>query len=180
MEKTFIIAKRSLINKKLVTVLSMILVVILIGKLNQNYGFLNGLDKGIFVILIMLFFTLPIIFVLIAGKNYKKSGHLIFNNKSIIIDTVLESKSFKIADLEYIKLKFKGVYGEDVVGYVGGLASMYSRDGSGNILEFKHNGKVHSINIVFESIMDFNAIKHLFKIIKKEYNIQLNIINGNG
>lgn len=175
MEKKFEIAKNTFIDRKIVAFLVFIVIGVTLGKLNDTYGIFEGIDLGISILLSTIFISVPLLYIFVTGKNYRVIGVLTLNPHRIKIETKSETSTIEIAEIDYLILRYNGILGDSYSAF-NGLWSAYSKDGSGNILEFKHNGTVYRINIVFESVPDFNAIKHLFRSIEKEYPIRPEIL----
>ena len=164
LEKKFIVAEKS-INKKAIAIILFATFVFLIGRLNDKYKIWE-FDKNLFALLCTLFITAPLLYILIAARNYRNTGFLFLNSVEIRVRIKSLNANFLIKDLDYLTLYYKGIYGEDYAGYAGGIAGAYSKDGSGNFLEFSHMQKKYRINIVFEGREDLNALNFLFKEIE--------------
>ena len=165
-EKKFIIAEKST-NKKLLAIACYYALLFLLRYLIIKFNLLSITDNLFFNLALFVFIGLPLIYILVAAKNYRAAGQLIINSHQIHVSTKLLNDTYLIDELEYITLYFKGIYGEDYAGYAGGIAGAYSKDGSGNYLEFSHKLSIHKVNIVFEGEEDFNALKFLFKEIEE-------------
>ncbi len=176
MEKRYKIAKKSFFNRKIIAIVLLVLIFFLVGQVNIRYKLIDPEDTLMNVLICFILGGIPFIYILIAIRNYKVIGHLTFNPNEIKLKTKSAEATFDIKDIEYINLIYKGIYGDDYSGILVGFGSTYSKDGSGNILEFKHEENTHAFNIVFDDIGDYNAIVRLFEMIEKRNNIKPEII----
>lgn len=175
MEKEFKIVQNTL-NKKVLIIAAIYAGVFILGILNQRLGILINIDGFYLSLIVLIFITLPIIFVGIAVKNYKIIGNLFFNVEEIRIQYPNKNEQILIKNIDYLILRYEGFYGEDRAGFLGGSRSIYSKDGSGNILEFLYQNKLFKLNIAFESQMDFNSLQYLFNEIESISSIKPEII----
>jgi len=174
MEKEFIIAEKTYNGKVFYFVLPAVAVILFFSIFNE-YLLLLIEDRLLFSLLVLVVF-IYIIFVMIAVKNYKTLGRLALNPDEVRIEINNKTNKYNMSDINSMRLSYRGIYGEDVAGWAGGMYATISRDGSGNILTFSVQENKVNVNLAFESEEDFSAILFLFNKIRDKHGLQPEIV----
>jgi hypothetical protein len=165
-EKKFTIVERS-INKKSIAIVIYLILLVALWVVNKEVTIFNYINPTWFAVIFIFLITLPLGYILVAGKNYRVIGNLVINREQIKVSSKGQDSVLFIKDIENLKLYLKGTYGEDYIGYIGNILGWYSKDGSGNILEFSVMNKTYRVNLVFENEEDPNALKIIFNEIQQ-------------
>lgn len=167
MQKQFKLASKPKFKKELY-ILGFFIILFLMMVLIRKYSFLDILPDGIFILLILFGFTVPILYILIAMRNFKHIGDVTINPDFIEINMKDQHEKINTSDLVKIDFNLNGIYGDSISYWPGGLIGAYSKDGSGNILTLDTIEKRYKLNIVLESFQDLTALKYLLSEIKNK------------
>lgn len=174
MEREFIIAERIYNNKILYSLLPVTGIVVFFAIFNK---YLHALyDNRLLFSLLVLAVFIYLIFVLVSVKSFKTIGHLVLNPYEVRIEMGKQISKYNISDIESMRLSYKGIYGEDMAGWAGGVFAAISKDGSGNYLSFSTKEKTISLNLAFEKEEDFSAILFLFNEINDKHPLQPEVV----
>lgn len=175
MVRKFDIARKKKYNIKTIAVLLFLVLAISIGLINEycfDDALFNNLDDGYLVIILLFVFTLPLLLIFVAAKNYRKDGELVFDKQGIRVLKRNSDRYFKYSEIERVHFLLKGVYGKHIGGYWGlGLAD--SADGSGNIFKFRSMGIDHHINVVLNKEDDLRLMKRVLDEMSNKYRISV-------
>jgi hypothetical protein len=153
------IAEPKRFDVKIIGVLAVLGFFWLLGRINDHFQFWNDDDKPLFAFLITVFVTVPLIYLLLMGKNYKSLGYIKLGSDKIIIQHNKKTKELNFDEIDLIKIDKYGAAGDLVAPWLGGFMSAYGKDGSGNIITFLRENDSESVNVVFESSTDYTALK---------------------
>ncbi|MBK7212754.1 MAG: hypothetical protein IPH88_05560 [Bacteroidales bacterium] len=121
------------------------------------------------------FLTLILFFFLISIKNYRTIGKITINTENLIVEKSNKSTYIPIFEIQNITLNYFGLYGES--HSFSGWGAVYSKDGSGNILEVEFKKEKLQFNLAFEEEYDLRAIELLSTEFEKLYNLKIEIKN---
>lgn len=100
-------------------------------------------------------------------KTYNIIGYFQIEPDKISIQSQAVSQILDITNIEYIEFRFKGFIGSNNPGEIA-TGSLYSSNGTGNILEIGANSTVYKLNCLLEDEMRANVlIRHLKKLNKE-------------
>lgn len=168
------IARKRRFDPKSLSIAGLLLIFWLFGRVNTYCGWLE-FESPISFVLITMLFSIPLIFILNASKSYGSYGFIRINSNHIDIHKDEVHNKVLLEDISLIKLSIKGVAGDLVAPWMGGMMSGYGLDGSGSIIEIHHSFGVEIVNVVFESQGDLSGLKVLLHRLKANHSVKVEV-----
>jgi hypothetical protein len=139
-------------------------------------GTSDGALLSILLILFVLFFILPAIWIRTVPKNHKTIGKLKFNYQTIEIENKTNVEKINISDLISLDFRFSGTLGESNGSFNTTFGQIAREDGSGNILTLNTKKSSYNLNLFLVSRKQKIELEQILITIKTEIDSRQHII----